>query len=258
LAALAYAGAGGNLNLAQSFYIKAKGYGMGKYSNDIKNLLTVQEEEVNITGTTFEKTSDNIAKFKIWWKRINTEHFLIFWVMGAFTITLLGFLAFITTYGTKIDLSGINFVVAESVEIGKKIFPLAGTLFLVICAITLFGTQMAVFDATSRIITENIILTGKRRDGKNISKRYYFVLWGQIISGVVIILAGLTEPLKLITIAAILNAFAMFVHIGLTLWLNTTQLEKAVRPTLFRICTMSLAFIFYGGFSIYTVIKSLF
>ena len=32
LAAFAYAGAGGNLNLTQSIYVKEKGYGMGKYS----------------------------------------------------------------------------------------------------------------------------------------------------------------------------------------------------------------------------------
>ena len=33
LGALAYAGAGGNLNLAQSFYIKDKGFGMGAHAN---------------------------------------------------------------------------------------------------------------------------------------------------------------------------------------------------------------------------------
>jgi hypothetical protein len=40
LAALAYAGAGGNLNLAQSFYVKEKGFGMGKYSGKITSVLT--------------------------------------------------------------------------------------------------------------------------------------------------------------------------------------------------------------------------
>src|SRR3989344_3879779 len=40
LAAFAYSGAGGNLNLAQSYYIKEKGYGMGKYSGKITSLLT--------------------------------------------------------------------------------------------------------------------------------------------------------------------------------------------------------------------------
>ncbi|MDD4026600.1 MAG: Nramp family divalent metal transporter [Candidatus Shapirobacteria bacterium] len=39
LGAFAYSGAGGNLNLAQSFYIREKEYGMGKYGGKITSLL---------------------------------------------------------------------------------------------------------------------------------------------------------------------------------------------------------------------------
>ena len=45
LAALVYSGAGGNLNLAQSLYVKEKGYGMGKHSGHITNILAGREEE---------------------------------------------------------------------------------------------------------------------------------------------------------------------------------------------------------------------
>src|SRR3990167_1610838 len=60
LAAFAYSGAGGNLNLAQSFYVKEKGYGMGKYAGRITSILTGKEEEISITGTTFEKSPENV------------------------------------------------------------------------------------------------------------------------------------------------------------------------------------------------------
>ena len=130
LAALAYAGAGGNLNLAQAFYIKEKGYGMGKYSGRITSVLTGKKEEISITGTKFELTHENIQNFKQWWKNINIEHFIIFWLTGSVTILLLGLLAYVTTFGLTGQAANINFVLQEALVIGQNIFPFAGIFFL--------------------------------------------------------------------------------------------------------------------------------
>jgi hypothetical protein len=192
-----------------------------------------------------------------WWKNINIEHFVIFWLTGSVTIVLLGLLSYTTTHSISTNLSGLDFVFMEAVEIGKRIFPFAGTFFLLVAGSTLFGTQLTVFDATSRILTENIILSsfGKLTE-KHISKIYYLVLWLQILAGISIFMLGFTQPLQLLTTAAVLNAFAMFVHVGLTLWLNMSMLNKAIRPSMFRVGAMTLAFLFYGGFSIYTIYTS--
>ena len=143
--------------------------------------------------------------------------------------------------------------------IGERIFPFAGIFFLLVAGSTLFGTQLTVLDATSRILTENIILSpfGKLNEN-HISKTYYIVLWIQILAGIAVFLFGFTEPLQLLILAAVLNAFAMFIHTGLTLWLNLTSLQKPLKPTAFRITSMILAFLFYGGFSIYTIINKFF
>lgn len=257
LAAFAYAGAGGNLNLAQAFYIKEKGYGMGKYAGRITSLLTGNPEDISITGTTFEINSQNVKIFKEWWRKINIEHFVIFWLTGSITILLLALLAYSTTFGMSNNSADINFIFAESVEIGKRLFPFAGTFFLLIAGLTLFGTQLTVFDATSRILAENTLLASFGRLKEiHIPKIYYLVLWLQILFGIAIFLLGFDQPLQLLIIAAVLNAIAMFVHVGLTLWLNLTSLNKSLRPSLFRIFVMLLAFIFYGGFSIYVVATS--
>jgi hypothetical protein len=260
LAALAYAGAGGNLNLAQSFYIKAKGYGMGKYAGRITSLITGKKSpQTSLTGAKFECNEEELNCFKMWWKNINTEHFIVFWITGSVTILLLALLSYATTFNTSYDVSGINFVLAEATEIGKQMFPIAGTFFLIITGMTLFGTQLTVFDATSRILTENLILSNSKRFSENnMSKFYYAVLWTQIAGGIIILLFGFTQPLALLTLAAVLNAFAMFVHVGLTLWLNKTSLAKEIRPKLARTLAMILAFLFYGGFSIYTIIDKIF
>jgi hypothetical protein len=258
LAALAYAGAGGNLNLAQAFYIKDKGYGMGKYAGRITSLLTGSQEEVSITGSTFEVNPENVRTFKQWWKKINIEHFLVFWLTGSITILLLALLSYSTTYNIHPKASDLGFIFQESIEIGKGIFPFAGTFFLLIAGFTLFGTQLTVFDATSRILAENTLLASfDKLKEKHFPKIFYIVLWLQILAGILIFLFGFTQPLQLLIIAATLNAIAMFVHTGLTLWLNLTNLNKALRPSIFRITAMLLAFVFYGSFSIYTVLTSL-
>ena len=263
LGALAYAGAGGNLNLAQSFYIKEKGYGMGKYGGRITSLLTGKNEDITLTGYSFEPTEESLSRFKVWWKNINIEHLIIFWLTGAVTILLLSLLSYVTVYGQQGNEQGVNFVIKEAQVIGQKILPIVGTMFLLVVSLTLFGTQLGVFDATSRILSENLILSSfNRLKGKDLRVLYYLVLWLQILAGLVIMLLGFTEPLQLVIIAAVLNAMAMFVHTGLTLWLNMTSLDKEIRPSLFRISAMGLAFVFYGGFSLYVVydrfLKSLF
>jgi len=112
LGAFAYAGAGGNLNLAQSYYIKEKGYGMGKFSGRITSILTGKKEKISLEGTTFKPTLKNLKHFRLWWKRINTEHLIIFWATGALTMILLSLLSKRSMGKLKLffGLVNINFI----------------------------------------------------------------------------------------------------------------------------------------------------
>ncbi len=259
LGALAYAGAGGNLNLAQSNYIKEKGYGMGKYAGRITSLLTGKSEDVSLAGTIFDETPENLARFRTWWKNINIEHFVVFWLTGTITMVLLAMLAYSTLYGTSGSTSNITFVINQANVIGQVLSPTVKVFFLIVTGIMLFATQLTVFDATSRILSENVILASKDRiKERSLPKVYYSVLWLQIASGIAIFLLGFTEPLQLVITAAVMNAIAMFIHSGLTLWLNMSSLSKQIRPSTVRILIMAAAFVFYGGFSIFTVVDRLF
>ena len=258
LAAFAFSGAGGNLNLAQSFYIKEKGYGMGKFSGRITSILTGKVESIKLEGARFEMNKENLNKFKDWWKVVNLEHLLIFWATGAFTICLLGLLAYSTAFGATTPAAGINFVLYEAAAIAQKTLPIFGTLFLLIGGVMLFSTQMTVLDATSRIMSENLLILKRRSwEAKSLPKIYYSFLWAQIAFGIVIFLLGFGEPLLLLTLAAVINAGAMFVHIALTLILNLTRLEKEVRPSLIRISMMVFSLLFFGYFTLRTIINIL-
>lgn len=259
LGAFAYAGAGGNLNLAQSFYIKEKGYGMGKFSGRITSILTGKKEKIDLEGTTFDCNEKNLKCFKSWWRKINIEHAIVFLATGAFTMIILSLLSFITVYGNPQLTQGITFVIAEAEVIAKSTLPILGTLFLLISAAMLFSTQFSVLDATSRILGENLVLLSpKRFKIEKLPKFFYVFLWTQIIAGVIIFSLGFTQPLSLVITGAALNAIAMFVYSGMILILNLTSLEKPLRPNIIRVFFISSAFCFYGVFSSIIIFKKFF
>lgn len=248
LGALAFSGAGGNLNLAQSFYIRDKGYGMGKFAQKISSLFTKQGTSViQLEGHTFPVTPANISTFRKWWHTTNLEHFLVFWVLGCVTMLTLSFLAFITTYGLPNNPEGINFILAESARIATVVGPLFGPLFLVISGCMLAATQLTVLDSTSRIITENILLLSRAKKAR-VSLVYYTILWVQIGFAIAIISAGFTQPRQLITISAALNGAAMLVYIALILYHHNTRLHPEFRPSLVRNILLTASLLFFTYF----------
>ncbi|MCR4280037.1 MAG: Nramp family divalent metal transporter, partial [Candidatus Komeilibacteria bacterium] len=199
LAAFAYSGAGGNLNLTQSIYVKEKGYGMGLYAQKIKGLFTDVKvsQEIQLEGTDFALTPGNLKRFHQWWRRVSLEHALVFWLVGIVSMLMLMLLAHSTAFGTENIASGINFVLAEGDIIGGELGPLVGALFLLGVGIMLFQTQLGILDSTSRIMSENaaLIKLSDQKNGKiNLSRIYFLFLWAQILFGSVMFLLNIYEP----------------------------------------------------------------
>jgi len=249
LGALAYAGAGGNLNLAQSFYVKEKGYGMAACSGRLSSLFRGNGESVELTGAEFPLTEENMGRYQRWWKRINWEHGLIFWGLGALTITALSLLSYAATYGTDGSAEGINFVLLEARSISGYLGVLVGPLFLLVAGGLLFGTQLTVLDSTSRIISENALLLGSSPQPQRLPRLYYMFLWGQIALGVVVFLFGFIEPRQLIVIGATINALAMFAAFGLIGWLNRRSLPQPIKPVWWRQLILLISFLFFAYFA---------
>lgn len=257
LAAFAYSGAGGNLNLTQSIYIKEKGYGMGKYSPKMAGLFRGgKKQEIKLEGESFELNESNLSNFKKWWRLINIEHLMVFWFIGSISMLLLMLLAYSTAYGLQNNSQGIEFVINESVIIGQRLFPAAAKIFLLIIGVMLFQTQLGVTDSTSRIMAENTAIikrSGKKGNKLNLSAIYLFFVWAQIAFGTLLFLFNIYEPRTLIVVGAVINAFAMFVHIGLVSALNNKSLPQVLRPSLWRKIIIAGIFLFFGAFSLYTI-----
>ena len=263
LAAFAYAGAGGNLNLTQSIYIKEKGYGMGKYAQRIAGLFQKKDQvqDIKLEGAEFEDNDQARKNFLVWWKRISIEHALVFWFIGALSIMLLMLLAYVTTFGAADNAEGINFVINEGVAIGRILLPGIGAAFLFVVTVMLFQTQLGVMDSTSRIMAENAAISYTKNKNKAkvpLSKIYFGFLWAQIAFGIILFLLGITEPKALLILGACINAVAMFVHVGLVSILNNKSLPKFYRPKLWRKILLGTIFLFFGFFSVIVLIDKLF
>ncbi len=249
LGAVAYSGAGGNLNLAQSYYIKEKGLGMGKFGSKISSLFKKGNKEVKLTGETFADTPENRVRFKKWWKLVNREHFLVFWLLGFLTIIALALLSYILTFG-QAQSSGIGFIFQEGEVIGLALGNVTRVVFLVMAAGMLYSTQLGVLESSSRIISENILLL-KYKEGKKVNASLYFYLslWAQIILGIMILLLGWSEPRFLLTLGAILNAVGMSVAFPLVWLLNKRKLPVFAQSKKLKQLFYWLGFLFLAVFS---------
>lgn len=256
LGAFAYSGAGGNLNLAQSYYVKEKGLGMGRFGAKITSLLKGGSKKVELEGKTFEPSKTNLARFASWWHLVNLEHFLVFFCLGFVTILFLSILSYTTVFGRSVK-EGISFLYQEASMIGAWWSPVIGRLFLAMAALMLYSTQLGVLESSSRIISENLLLlTWKKGKKMNTSLWFYLSLWGQIGLGIVILLLGIKEPRFLLTLSAILNAVAMTILFPLIWCLNKKRLDRKLQPVAWRQIALGIAFLFFLFFSLTTLFSS--
>lgn len=248
LGAFAYSGAGGNLNLSQSYYIKEKGFGMGRFTQKITSILSPGKKEFKLEGSTFSDTPENYSLWKRWWFVVTTEHFIVFWLIGLVTIILLSILAKSLVFG-EASVSGIDFLYQQSSALSSQTNGIFGLSFLIVAAIMLFSTQIGVLESSSRIISENILLTFVKPGSlTNPSLAFYIALWGQIIVGITVLMLGYQEPRFLLTLSAVLNALAMMIAFPLVFFLNQKTLGGKYQASLPVKILFALGFLFFVYF----------
>lgn len=245
LGAFAYSGAGGNLNFAQSYYIKEKGFGMGKFTSKITSLFTPGKKIINIEGSSFIDNNENFKLWKKWWRLVAGEHFIVFWFIGLATIVLLSVLAKSLVFGNA-SSSGIDFLYQQSSVLSSQIGPIFSIGFLIVAALMLFSTQIGVLESSSRIISENFLLIFyKPGFTANPSLAFYIALWGQIVFGIMVLLLGFQEPRVLLTLSAVLNAVTMMIAFPLVFFLNRKNLSARYRASLPAQLFFVLGFVFF-------------
>ena len=249
LGAIAFAGAGGALNLVQSNWVRDKGLGMGARLPKVVSPFTGEEVAAPTTGYFFRRDEANMRRWNAWWKVADREQFTTFFVIGAITLFVFMTLTFVTV-GTGVAEESFDFIRVQGEALQDVKGAWLGTTFWLIGSVVLFSTNLAVLDMVGRI-TADVLKTGPLKD--NIkwseSKLYFATVWLEIVFGSVILLSGVTQPIVLLVIASSLNGLVMFVYSCLLIQLNRGTLPREIGLKGGRFVAIMWAVLFYGFFS---------
>ena len=253
LGALAFAGAGGGQNLCQSNWIRDKGFGMGDYVPHIKSPITGEPEAAPSTGYVFEPTPANLERWQRWWRFANVEQLSTFVLITFVTITFTSLLAYATVYGQEGLANSIDFVRVEGEVLTERVGAWFGVLFWFIGAFSLFAAATGIVDYTSRLAAD--VLRTSYLKGHNESRLYFFLVWGLVAIGILVLLVGVTQPLVLLVISACVGGLMMFMYSLLLVVLNRRVLTPEIRPATFRVAALLWAFALFGVLSILTLFQ---
>jgi hypothetical protein len=256
LSGLVFAGAGGVNNLAQSNWIRDKGFGMGIYIPRIVSPITGEEVAAPATGFMVRQNEENLRRFWGWWRVANKEQLVSFWFICIFSITVFSTLAYSTVFGKSIAGSAtLGFIKAEGEVLKQVVAPWFGTFFWVFGSLSMILVALGTVDYIARIVADvlkTVYCAGSARWTE--SRLYFVVAWLTIGAGSAILLSGFNQPLILLVIAACLNGMVMFVYSILLIQLNRRGLPKAIRVRGVRLAMLYFATVFYGFFAGWLII----
>jgi MFS family permease len=230
LGAFAYAGSGGNFLLGQSFYVIEEETGNAKYAEklslhtpapkhveSIKEHIVISEDPVSVEN--FRRARNFQLK----------ESAIVFWALGFLMIFILSYLSRVLLQGVDNLPKTFEFIVFEARFIGNTSGAIFGILFIIIGAFALMSVQLGALDIMGRFTAL----------AARISRKYRHVPLGDVYTkavllqmgfGIFLFLIGFSEPLWLVIIGAVINAFAMAIMTILVFIANTKHIPKAYQP----------------------------
>ena len=229
LGAIAFAGAGGASNLAQSNWARDKGMGMGIRIPNIVSPITGEEVAAPSLGYVPPDTEENRRRWSTWWKIANQEQLITFWFIGGVFLIGLCVLVF-STAGVQENIgTDLAFIEDEARILGDRIAPWFAEFFLIAGFVMLFSTNVGIVDYVARITGDSLKVSFlKESEFWSESKIYATVVWIMAIGGSLLLLTGL-EPIVLLVIASTGGYFVMAFYSTLLVLLNRRHLPEFAR-----------------------------
>src|SRR5215207_3610021 len=144
LGALAFAGAGGGQNLVQANWIRDKGFGMGEYVPRLVSPITGEPEAVPSTGYVFTPTTENMSRWRGWWRFANIEQLTTFVLITFLTILFTSLLAYATVFGQSDLSNNISFIRTEGEVLGERVGVWFQYFFWFVGALSLFAAALGI------------------------------------------------------------------------------------------------------------------
>jgi hypothetical protein len=151
---------------------------------------------------------------------------------------------------------GLGFIRVQAEALEARFGATARHAYLLAGVAVLLSTELGVLDATARVsadvLKSSLLL---ERDDWSLSRVYFSMLWLLVGFGILVLASGLAAPLELLVLSASLNAVVMFLYSGLLLALNLRAFRTPLRPGPVRIAALCAAFLFFGYFSLLTIVS---
>ncbi len=255
LSAIGAAGAGGVHNLVLSNWIRDKGYGMGAHVPRLVSPITGHDEASGTDRYTFPQDEANLARWRMWWKRANTEHIVSFFVVCLATITIMSMLGYQTLFGRDDVSDDETFLRVQGEVLGAQVGAWMQILFFAVATVSLFAAALGLLDVIGRVVGD-FVRRNYLQDSTfwTESKLYLAVVWGEILLGSAILLSGVDQPLVLLLISTCAASVVTLLYSVLLVRLNRRELPTAVRLRGGRLAMMVFAIAFYGFFAVATLV----
>jgi hypothetical protein len=258
LSAIGAAGAGGVHNLVLSNWIRDKRYGMATHVPRLVSPITGQEEAAGADRYTFPQDDENLARWKVWWKRANIEHISSFTIVCFVTITVMCLLAYNTLYGRPGLDGSPKFINIQGELLGARVGDWLRILFFAIATVSLWAAAMGLLDVIGRLTADflkrNYLVASTRWSESRI---YLTVVWMEIILGSIILTAGFSQPVALLLVSTCAASVVTLLYTVLLIRLNTKDLPTAIRMRGVRLGGVLVAAAFYGFFAIAMVVTQI-
>ena len=261
-----YAGGGGLSNSTYSNFVRDKGWGMGMQVGAIPSAVSGRTVSLSHVGKVFELTTDNLRRWKGWWKYILTDQVLV-WAPGCFMGMALPALLSMqfAQYSTIPEDTKVAQAIITSDGIRNAAVLFSPTVAKVLWIIALFTgmmvmlpSQMAIVDDFSRRWTDAIWTANTRvrhtMEPHQVKWIYYSILGMYVLWSFVCAFLFRTSPRLMTDIIANMNNVALGLTSFQLLWINHTLLPKVLRPRWYHTSGVVLCGVFYLGLSVLVLV----
>jgi hypothetical protein len=230
-------------------HYRDKGYGMG-YRTGFISGLRGERRELLASGVTFPDDPANAARWKRWYRLLLTDMWGIFFI-GA----MLGMLLPTIIMARAVELSGEKPTTATVPTFAATAFrPEYGAwmfyLLLMVGVLILFSTQLGIFEAMVRVVTDAAHATSPRlrRLLEGDPRRFYYPFM-LVLLVIIAVILHLALPVSLVQWSANMSNLGALIYPFLLMYLNS-KLPRPARPRPWHYVLLVLNFLFFGFFFI--------
>lgn len=259
-----YAGGGGLSNSTYSNFVRDKGWGMGSKVGAIPSAIGGRSVTLSHLGKVFLITSDNLRKWRGWWKYILWDQLFV-WAPGCFmgmalpALLSIGFASSSPMFVMKerpaysqplIVADGMRHSFGLDNAGGQAVWIVA----LIVGLFVFLPSQVSIVDDFTRRWTD-IIWSGvgavrnkfKEHQIKHVyyALMFFYVVWSFIVA--IIFLRYPDSAKTMVTVIANFNNLAIGFTAFHILWINLRFLPRELRPRWYSIIGITLCGTFYLG-----------